>query len=143
MVALVPIVHEADKELGCTIAVWDGDLASEDMQQQLIRLASDPDWPPGPHHLVDATTLGTVVVPDPELVELLYEGTNLVHEMRIAIVVRPDFLDAAPPRFDTASKAFDAAPFTDLDSACGYLGLSVPAIQSVLDQLREQLPESP
>ena len=137
----MPIVHEANKALGCTIAIWDGNLTSEEMQQQLMSLASDPEWPPGPHHLVDGTTLESVLVPDPELLELLYEGSHLVGEMRIAIVLRPDFL-AGAQRFDTASKAFDAAPFTDIDGACAYLGLSTPAIQSVIDSLRQQLPPS-
>ena len=138
----MPIIHAADTALGCTIAVWDGDLTSEDMQQQLIRLASDPAWPPGPHHLVDATTLGTVIIPDPELLELLYEGTNLVQEMRIAIVLRPEFIEAATARYRTTTAAFDAAPFTDLDSACAYLGLNAAAVQSASTQLRQQLSKS-
>ena len=68
---------EPSAAIGCTIAVWDGNLTSEDMQQQMLRLASDPEWPPGPRQLVDGTTLGTVILPDPELLELLYEGTKL------------------------------------------------------------------
>jgi hypothetical protein len=132
----MPVGYRAVKALGCTIAVWDGDLTSEDMQQQMIRLASDPEWPPGPRHLLDATTLGTVIIPDPELLELLYEGTNLVEKMRIAMVVRPDFFDEARPRYHTAAAAFDAATFTDLGKACAYLGLTVSAVKPTIETLR-------
>src|SRR5262245_28482817 len=62
----MPILHKAHTALGCTIAVWHGTLTSEDMTQQLMRLADDPEWPPGPHHLVDGTTLEAVAIPDPE-----------------------------------------------------------------------------
>jgi hypothetical protein len=136
----MPVNHRAVRAIGCTIAVWDGDLTTEDMQQQLIRLASDPDWPPGPLHLVDGTTLGSAMIPDPELLELLYEGTNLVQQMRIAIVVRPDFLDdETRTRFQTARDAFDAATFTGLDSACSYLGVKPSTVLATIAELRSEL----
>jgi len=81
------------------------------MRDQLLCLASDPEWPAGPRHLIDATTIGTVVAPDPELMELLYEGTNLVQQMRIAVVVHPEFFDETRFRYDTASETFNAASF--------------------------------
>jgi hypothetical protein len=133
------IVYRSDNTLGCTISVWDGTLTTEDMQQQLIRLASDPDWPPGPRHLVDGTTLGRVVVPDPSLLDLLYEGADLVAKMRIAVVVRPEFLDEVSARYHTATEALHAATFTDLDAACDYLDLDATAVHSVIDQLRQRL----
>jgi hypothetical protein len=134
----MPIGHRAVEALGCTIAVWDGNLTSEDMSQQLIRLASDPSWPPGPSHLVDATTLEDVIILDPQLLELLYEGTQLVHRIRVAVVVRPDFLDETRAHFHTAVEAFDAATFTDVYTACAYLGVSPVAVRDVIDELRRE-----
>jgi hypothetical protein len=139
----MPIVYRADKALGCTIAVWDGDLTSEDMQQQMIDLANDPEWPPGPSHLVDSTTLGTVIIPDPGLLELVYEGTNLVRQIRIAVVARPEFFDETSTQFRIATDAFNAETFTDVESACEYLALSTTAVESIIDQLRQQLSEAP
>ena len=138
----MPIDYRVAKALGCTIAVWDGDLTSEDMQQQMIRLASDPEWPPGPRHLVDGSTLGTVVVPDAELLELLYEGTNLVERMRIAMVVRPDFFDEARPRYHRAAAAFDVQTFTDLDTACAHLGVSVSIVKATIEELRREFSQA-
>jgi len=109
------------------------------MQQQLIRLASDLEWPPGPRHLVDGTTLGTVILPDPELLELLYEGTKFVEEVRIAVVVGPDFFDEARDRYHTAVEAFDAATFFDLDRACTYLDVDASTVRATIEELRHEL----
>ncbi len=136
------IVYRADKANGCTIAVWDGDLTDTDMQQQLIRLANDADWPPGPRHLIDGTTLGTITIPDPQLLDVLHEDTYLLFErkVRIAVVVRPAFVEAAAGRYKKPLQAFDAAVFTDLNAACAYLELDPTAVQPVIDQLRRSLP---
>jgi hypothetical protein len=139
----MPVSHRAVKATGCTIAVWDGTLTSADMQHQLIRLANDPEWPPGPCHLVDCTTLETVIVPDPGLMELLYEGTNFVSEIRIAVVVRPDFFDAVRDRFHTAVEAFDAATFFDVETACAYLGVDASVVRSTIEDLRHELGPTP
>jgi hypothetical protein len=139
----MPIGHRAVSALGCTIVVWDGLLTSEDMTQQLIRLASDAAWPPGPRHLVDCTTLEAVIIPDPQLLELLYEGTPFVQRIRVAVVVRQDFLDETRARFHTAVDAFEAATFTELDTACAYLGVSAPAVRVTLDELRREFSRPP
>src|SRR5262245_13558392 len=138
----MPIVYRADKALGCTIAIWDGDLTGDEMREQLVRLASDPDWPLGPSHLIDATTIGTVILPDPELVDLLYEGTRLARKSRIAVLLSADFFDADRPLYENAATEFDAATFTELDRACSYLGLHVTEVQLSLEQLRAELAES-
>jgi hypothetical protein len=135
----MPIVYRADRALGCTIVVWDGDLTSRDMQQQLRRMSADPDWPPGPRHLVDSTTIGTVSMPEPDLLELLYEGTNLLRQMRVAAIVRPDLVAAAGVPYKTATHEFHVATFADLRPASEYLGLNFTAVQTVIEELRRQI----
>jgi hypothetical protein len=85
------------------------------------------------------------MIPDPELLELLYEGTNLVQQTRIAVVIRPDFVDdETRTQFMAARDAFDAATFTDLESACAYLGVSASVVGAVIEELRRDLsPTSP
>ena len=85
------IAYRADRELGCTISVWDGVVTGADVRQHLVRLAGDRDWPPrGNLHLSDLTTVTKATVPDPELLELLYEGTNVATDLKVAVVVRPE-----------------------------------------------------
>ena len=135
----MPIVYRADRALGCTVVVWDGDLTGRDMQRQLRRLSSDPDWPAGPRHLVDGTTLGIVTMPEPDLLELLYTGTNLVGKIRVAAIVRPEFVDAAGVPYKAVTHEFHVATFSDVDAASEYLDLDSAAVQAVIDELRQQL----
>jgi hypothetical protein len=135
----MPIVYRADRALGCTVVVWDGDFSSRDMQQQLRRMAGDPDWPPGPRHLIDGTTIGTITLPEPDLLELLYAGTNLVGKMRIAAILQSDFVDAAGVPYATATHEFHVATFADVNAASDYLGLDSFGVQRVIDELRQQL----
>jgi hypothetical protein len=131
------ILYRADRALGCTIAIWDGDITGEDARKHLVRLASDPNWPPGSLHLADLTTTSTVAIPEPELVELLFEGSNLAKELSIAVVVRSEFLGDTNARYDTSMGAMSAATFTDLDAACAYLKLDSRAVAAVIEHLRQ------
>jgi hypothetical protein len=130
------ICHRADRALGCTIAVWDGDITGEDARKHLVQLASDADWPPGLFHLADLTTIGTVSIPDPELVDLLFEGTTLREDIRIAVVVHSDFVRNNGTRYDASMGTMQAASFGTLAAACAYLGLDCEDVATILDDLR-------
>ncbi len=132
----MPIRYRADRALGCTIAVWDGDITGEDALKHVLRLAEDTDWPPGSLHLADLRTVATVSIPDPELVELLFEGTTLATDIKIAVIVRPDFLSAPDPRYDTSMGTMNATAFTELDAACEYLGVASRDVAAVIEALR-------
>jgi hypothetical protein len=133
------IGYRADRALGCTIAVWDGDISAADARNHLVRLARDPDWPPGSCHLTDLRTIRAIVMPDPELVELLLEGSNLVKNMRIAVIVPAEFPARSEERYETSMNQMQAATFTDLDAACEYLGRDSTDVASVLEQVRQEL----
>ena len=77
-----------------------------------------------------------MAIPDPELVELLFEGSNLAKELRIAVVVRPDSLGDTNARYDTSMGTMNAATFTDPDAACAYLNLDSREVAAVIEQLR-------
>jgi hypothetical protein len=138
----VPIAYRADRTLGCTVVVWHGTVTSREMDRQLRHLATDPDWPAGPRHLIDASTIGTVTVPDPELLELLYDGVDLARELRVAIVLAPGFLDVVGMQYRTTTHDFHAAIFVDRDQACTYLGLDSMAVETVINELRRGLETS-
>ena len=121
------------------MSVWDADVGAEDVQQHLIALAGDHDWPAGPLHLSDLTTIGTVSVPDPELVALLYEGTNLSEELKVAVVVRPDVSEHPDTRLASAAREMRASIFTDLGAACEHLGVDTASISATIAQLRAEL----
>jgi hypothetical protein len=80
------IAHKAVGLHRCTFEVWNGDIDEEEVRAHLIRLAEDPDWPPGPLNLVDISTMGEVTVPDPDLVAPVREGTILGTELKTALI---------------------------------------------------------
>jgi hypothetical protein len=133
------IAYRADPALGCTTSVWDGSISAEDVRQHVVLLAGDGEWPPGQLHLTDLTTITDATIPDPELLALLYEGTNLSEELRVAVVVRSDFLPSPVLRFASATREMIATTFTDLAKACAHLGTSEAEVRATIEDLREEL----
>jgi hypothetical protein len=133
------IAYRADRSHACTVSVWDGDVTADDVRHHLARLAVDEDWPAGPAHLTDLTTIKTADVPDPELLALLYEGTTLAEDLKIAVVVRAEPRFEPALRYETATAKLAATTFDDLGTACRYLGVSAPAMQATIAELRQQL----
>jgi hypothetical protein len=132
------IAYRADRLFGCTFAVWDGDIGPDDVTAHLLRLAEDPEWPPGPMHLSDLSTVKRLTIPDGELLSCLYEGTDFPDGLSGSFVVPPKFLDTADAR-RVASTNRHVKLFTDLPSACDHLGLSVAVVAAVNDELRRAL----
>ena len=111
------IGHRINPDLGLTVEVWDGDITAEECRHHLTELAEDTRWPPGPLEIIDLTTLRDLTIPDPELVNVLVEGTNLLDEIKLVLVVQPDDLY---PKRDARWDAVRTVPtmsFTDLDRA--------------------------
>ena len=133
------IAYKADRSLDCTISVWDGRITAEDVRQHLGCLASDSEWPAGRLHLTDLRSITTATVPDPELLDLLYEGTNLAETLKVAVVVRAEPPFRSDLRYETATESLGAATFSDLALACAYLGLDEGAAGETIAELRHQL----
>jgi hypothetical protein len=133
------IVHIAIASHRCTFEVWDGDIDEDEVEAHLFRLAEDTAWPPGVLNLVDLSTVGNISIPDPELVALLREGTILENELKTALVVRREFVDANAPQYTEAARATGVTAFTDIPSASGHLGIPNQASLNVLERLRQSL----
>jgi hypothetical protein len=131
------IVHTAMASHSCTFEVWDGDIDEAEVEEHLFRLAEDADWPPGLLNLVDLSTVGTISIPDPELVALLREGTILENELKTALVVRSEFINANAPQYNEAARATGVTAFTDIPSASEHLGIPLHASLSVMERLRQ------
>ena len=132
------IAYRIDKNLGCTVVVWDGSITAEQHTEHVQRLAADMDWPPGTH-LTDLTTVTDVTLPDPSLVELLIEGTGMRELVEKAIVVRPEFLRGSCIERSGQSRGGVPMPFSDLDRACEHLNLDKVSVRTTIDELREEL----
>ncbi len=132
------IAHESVPSFGCTFEVWDGDIDEEEVRAHILRLAADPEWPPGALNLVDLSTARNISIPDPQLVALLREGTILETELKTALVV-PELLDADATPYEESAHATGVTTFRDLPSASAHLGIPPDASRGLIDHLRQSL----
>ena len=110
-----------------------------DIRQHLVRLAEDADWPPGNLHLTDLTTIALASVPDAELLDLLYEGTTLGADLKLAVVVHLGSELIPDLRYVKATEVLAAVTFTDLESACEHLAIREDVVSATISELRHQL----
>lgn len=137
------IAHRAEPSVGCTFDVWDGEVSTEDVREHLVRLAVDRDWPAGQGHLTDLTTLAKATVPEPEVLDALYEGTGLGHDLKVAVVVPAGFPPDIDLSYTTLTEELVAGSFTDVGLACAYLGVDEARARVILDELRQELRRTP
>jgi hypothetical protein len=133
------IAYRIAEALDCTVVVWDGNITKEEHAEHLVRLAADTQWPPGGFHLTDLTTVTNVTLPDPELVDVLIEGTQMREHVEKVIIVRPAFLRATCIEESGAALGGIPKQFSDLDRACAHLGVSAGTVRATIDELREEL----
>ena len=70
--------------------------------------------------IIDLTTLRDLTIPDPELVNILVEGTNLLNEVKPVLVVQPDDLyPKREARWDAVRTVpIDELALTSIARAC-------------------------
>ena len=134
------IAHALLPDLGLTIVVWHGDVTPADSVEHLQQLAEERDWPPGLLHLTDMRTVRSVTLPDPELLELLFEGTHWRDEDLVkAVVVAAELLQNTTVQDAAAALGMTAAVFGDVASACAHLRIDAARVESVLEDLRSSV----
>ena len=131
------------KTLGLTLVVWDGEVSGDQAEDQVRRLKADPDWPPGPLHLLDTTTVTTApLVANTKLVEMLNEIAES-RLIRFAVVASGDSAGEAT-KFQAEVSALGVSQvivFNDVSAACSWLGIDLPATRATLADLRRELRE--
>jgi len=136
----VAIGYRLDKPLGLTLVVWDGDITGEEAEGHARRLLADPEWPPGPLHLLDATSATSVpITADTKLVDIV-AGAAKTRQIRFALVEHHGFTQAV--NFERAASDRGVSRvivFNALIGACGWLGLDLAVIGPIIDELRRDL----
>jgi len=139
----VAIGYRIDKTLGLTVVVWDGAVTGDEAEDHVRRLVADPDWPPGPHHLLDTTTAISIPnVANTKLVEMLVDAAD-ARRVRFALVATEGFSEAT--RFQRAALAggvLHVVVFGDVVTACTWLGTDRTKVRSALGVVRRELRKS-
>lgn len=139
-VQVVTIGYRIYKTLGLTLVVWDGRITGDEAEDHVRALRADPDWPPGPLHLLDTTSVASApIVANTKLVEMLDEIAE-ARLIRFAVVARGALAEAT--QFQTEATAVGVSRvvvFSDLAAACSWLDIDLPATRTTLDDLRGEL----
>ena len=134
------IAYRLDQTQGLTIVVWDGTVTEGDVEEQVRRLAADPDWPPGLRQLSDMTSATSVPdVANTNIIEMIAEMPE-ARPIRFAFVAREGF--AAVRRYERAVETVGVTRvivFNDLPTACTWLGVDEVATRATIDALRQEL----
>jgi hypothetical protein len=134
------IAHAVVPDLGLTIVVWHGDVTEDDSVDHLVHLAEDPHWPPGLLHLTDMRTVGKVTLPDPELLELLFDGSHWRDEdLEKVVIVAPELLRGTTVEDAAGTFGMNATVVGDVASACAHLRIDAPPMAGTLDELRSEI----
>ncbi len=133
------IAERIDRDLGLTIVVWDGPVTPEETVDHLFRLAANRYWPAGDRSLTDLRTATRIALPDPELVDILLEETDLRRVRNKVVLVTPRQLAHAQIPEAAAAHRMEATTFTDLEAACEHLGVDPIAVARTLDDLRAEI----
>jgi hypothetical protein len=134
------IAHKLLPEFGLTVVVWHGEVTARDSLDHLARLAEDPHWPPGLLHLTDMRTATSVALPDPEILELLFEGTHWRDaDLRKVVIVTDELLARTTVQDAAASLGMNASIFGDVPSACDLLRIDPETMTALLDKLKSEV----
>jgi hypothetical protein len=134
------IAHKLVPDLGLTVVMWHGHITAEDSIRHLVGLAADPSWPPGLRHITDMRTAKTVTLPDPELLELLFEGSPWRDEdLEKVVIVSGELLRTTTVADAAAALGMNAVVFGDVTSACARLKVDPTTVDDILNQLRSEI----
>jgi hypothetical protein len=134
------IAHRLLPDVGLTVVVWHEEVTAEESVEHLVRLAEDPCWPPGSLHLTDMRTVTTVTLPDPELLELLFEGSHWRDEdLEKVVIVAAELLRRTIVEDAANALGINARVVGDVASACAHLRIDPVRIAITLDELMSEI----
>ena len=124
------------------VTVWDGSIVAEDWIESSRAQATDPNWSPSRKRLTDVSSADTsgLVAADVQAVTGLYRDAHTAMSgLRLAIVA-----SAAWELARETERLFDplgvnTIVFTQVPTACTWLGVDSALVLPVIVELREQL----
>jgi len=138
----MPIGYRIDNTQGLTIGVWQGALTADDIAVATEELFANPAWPPpGRKHLTDLTTLRAT--PDLEQLAEMHRASGLARGIRLAVVASDHFDEARKYEQAVASAGLVVIVFTQVQSACSWLGVDYASAQAAIGELRRELRDRP
>jgi hypothetical protein len=135
----VGIAYRSDQGLGLTIVVGDGVVTGEDWRAHVSRMTGDPEWPIGRLGLTDLSTADTSAITGDDIREIATSfGSRGRQKSRKGAIVAGDAAYRSAVTFQQARgpTGLRIRIFSDLYSACEWLGISIEDVAPTVDELR-------
>jgi hypothetical protein len=140
----VSITYRIDSQKGLTLVLWDQKVTSDDLMAHILRLNSDPGWPPPRRrHLADLSTAQPDASIDPafisQLFDLIAAQAHHLAGMKLAFVAGEFFWRAGAIEPLNARYQASVIVFNSLDRACAWLGVPEEEVRRELEHMRAEL----
>jgi hypothetical protein len=134
--------YKLDPELALTLTVFDGVVTGDAWRTTVREIFADPAWPPGRLNLTDLRTadLSAITAADRDEIHALNaQYANKLVGMKSAAIGGANFETARKFGNDDRLSGLQIIPFDDLERACEWLGVPVPAVAAIIEQVRHRL----
>jgi hypothetical protein len=138
------IAYRCDTTTGVSIEVWDGTITFDMARMHLDRLTNDPQWAASRRIITDLTGIAAESRPTVDEVKMLSDAflqqlAYLVGNAKWSVIADRTFAEALVFGEQVRHEVRRMIAFTNLITACVWLGVDVDDVQPVIDDLRREI----
>ena len=137
------IAYECDERAGITVTVWDSTVTPDDWRALVRGQDADPKWPTGPAFLGVLTTARGFSTFDESVVaemrEFYANRPKRLAKIRSATVADRGIETVGTLEQVVGKLGVRNIVFTDVRTACTWLGVDVEVVEAIVARLRSEL----
>jgi hypothetical protein len=138
------IAYRCDPETGLSVEVWHGAISLDVAALHVEQLANDPEWAASRRIVTDLTTMSSESRPSADDVKhlgdaFLHQLAYLVSDAKWSVIADSTFAEALVFGEHVRHEVRRMIVFTNLVTACVWLGVDPEVVQPVINELRLQL----
>ena len=138
------IAYRCDTSTGLSIEVWDGLITFDIARRHLDQLTKDPQWAASRRIITDLSGIAAESRPTGDEVAMLSDAflhqlAYLVGNAKWSVIAEHTLAEALVFGERVRHEVRRMTAFTNLITACVWLGVDVDDVQPVIDDLRRQI----
>jgi hypothetical protein len=142
------IAYRCDPTTGVGIEVWHGKVGFDVARMHVDQLANDPEWAASRRIVTDLTGLASESVPNADQIKglsdaFLQQLAYLVSDAKWSIIADEALAEALTFGEQIRHEVRRMIVFTNLVTACVWLGVDREDVEPVIDELRREIPVEP
>jgi len=138
------IAYRCNPETGVSVEVWHGTISFDVATLHIEQLAKDPEWAASRRIVTDLTTMSLESRPSADQVRalgdaFLHQLAYLVSDVKWSVIADGAFAEALVFGEHVRHEVRRMIVFTNLLTACAWLGVEPGDVKPVIDELRSQV----